>query len=888
MLAYWFLPSFEADEPVYFNAQIRPIINSKCISCHGGVKQSGGFSLLFPEEALRPNESGKPAIVPGKPEESELIRRVKHHDPEHRMPYEKEPLSEQEIDLLTRWIEQGAKWEEHWAHKKLGPVAVPELSSDWIKSDIDRFVLQKLEENRLQPSPQADKATLLRRASLDLTGLPPTEKELQDFLRDQSPRAFEKVVDRLLASPRFGERWAGVWMDLARYADSKGYEEDFYRNIWQYRDWLIKAFNDDKPYDQFILEQLAGDLLPEPTDDQLIATSFHRNSLNNDEGGSDNEEFRVAAVLDRVNTTWNVLQATTMECVQCHSHPYDPIRHEDYYKSYAFFNNTADADLWVDYPNLLTFTKEEDQQRLESIKAWVATHAPAGKQKQQVRNYLDLIRLTEPKIHGHTFDKVKKGGYIIARYIAVEDGGSARAKDIALQQEDHMLIRYKSESNTGKVEVHLDSPTGELLATWQVKKNSDGKNPEIISIPVKPVSGTHHLYFTFSDPEAHDYVCRLEWVVFYKGLPGEKQPGYQQVTTAFHSLLNSTEVIATPVMVELKEGYQRKTRVFDRGNWLVHGKTVDPGVPEAWNDWPRELPRNRLGLARWFASKDNPLTSRVMVNRLWARLFGTGIVETEEDFGSQGFAPTHAGLLDWLALQFMGPNNWSIKKQLRQMVLSATYQQASRVSPELLEKDPRNYLLARGPRFRLAAEQVRDQALAVSGLLSSKMYGKSVMPPQPEGVWRSGWKTSEGEDKYRRALYTYVRRTSPYPLMSNFDGPSREFCLVRRINTNTPLQALNTLNDPAFVEAAQALARRMQQAGTVPEQIRKGYKLAMLRDIGADKLRDLQKLHQQAQQHFIKDPKAAEALTGEQDSSLAALTVVSNAIMNLDEFLTKS
>ncbi|MDQ3536273.1 MAG: DUF1549 domain-containing protein, partial [Bacteroidota bacterium] len=328
-----------------FNTEIRPILNKNCITCHGGVKRSGGFSLLFPEDALEPNESGKAAIVPGHPGKSEMIRRITHTDPEVRMPPEKAPLSEDEINLLTRWIEQGAEWQNHWAFVKPEVVDVPQLSSDWIKNEIDPFVLQKIEQNGFHPSVQADKSSLLRRVSLDLTGLPPTTSDLQLFLEDNSPDAYEKVVDRLLASPHYGERWAAMWMDLARYADSKGYEKDGARNIWPYRDWLIKSFNEDKTFDSFIVEQLAGDLLPDPSDDQLIATAFHRNTMNNDEGGTDDEEFRVAAVIDRVSTTWNALQATTMECVQCHSHPYDPIRHEDFYKSFAFFNNTADADV---------------------------------------------------------------------------------------------------------------------------------------------------------------------------------------------------------------------------------------------------------------------------------------------------------------------------------------------------------------------------------------------------------------------------------------------------------------------------------------------------------------------------------------------------------------
>lgn len=838
-----------------------------------------------------------------------MIRRIKHHDPEVRMPPERDPLPEEEIELLVKWIEQGAAWQDHWAFVKPEAVALPEQSSDWIKNDIDRFILQKLQENELQPAPRADKASLLRRVSLDLTGLPPSPEELEEFLEAQSPQAYEQVVDRLLASPHFGERWAALWMDLARYADSKGYEKDGPRTIWQYRDYLISSFNEDKPYDQFIIEQLAGDLLPEPSDEQMIATAFHRNTMNNDEGGTDDEEFRVVAVLDRVNTTWNALQATTMECVQCHSHPYDPIHHEDYYKSLAFFNNTADADVPGESPNLKTFTNKIDQQHLEEIKSWVATHVPeADEKRKKEAEIVELIRLAEPKIHPHSFDQIQKGTLIDNKYLAVENGGQSRLKGLNLDNKAQMLARFQAGSAAGKVEIRMDSPQGELLGSLQVKKKQGENKYQTVSIPIKPVSGKHDLYFLFKSPGQQGYVGVFEWVLFYEGLPSSDEAGFPEIKKKFLGLLNNPEVIETPVMVELEEGYRRTTHVFERGNWMVHGQEVSPGVPQAWNAMPEGAPNNRLGMARWMVSKENPLTARVMVNRLWAQLFGTGIVETQEDFGSQGFAPSHPQLLDWLALQFMDTHHWSIKKQLKQMVMSATYQQSSKVSPELLEKDPANQLLARGPRVRLNADQIRDQALAVSGLLSDKMYGPSVMPSQPEGLWQvvySGleWKTSEGEDQYRRGLYTYWRRTSPYPSMTTFDSPSREFCVTRRINTNTPLQALITLNDPVYMEAAQALAQRSIDAGDtgnageagisgeaaqVERQIKNAYRLAMAREVDAEKLDELQRLYEEALQHFTAEPAAAEELTGKKDLPLAALTVVANVIMNLDEFITKS
>jgi hypothetical protein len=501
-----------------------------------------------------------------------------------------------------------------------------------------------------------------------------------------------------------------------------------------------------------------------------------------------------------------------------------------------------------------------------------------------------------PKINAHSFDQIVKGLLVgDAKHLSLERGGHARIRNVPLNGKTRMLVSYRADKSTGKVEIRMDSLKGELVADWHIKKSERGGKFETIAIPIKPLSGKHDLYFVFKGPGQKEYVCSIEWILFHEDLPGQDQPGYREAEEKLFSLLNSQEFISTPVMVELADDYQRKTHVFERGNWMMHGKEVKPGVPEAWNAMLEGAPENRLGLAKWLVSKDNPLTARVMVNRLWAQLFGTGIVETIEDFGSQGFAPSHPELLDWLAQQFIHEHKWSLKKQLKQIVMSATYRQSSRATPELLAVDADNRLLARGPRIRLSAEQVRDQALAVSGLLSDKMYGPSVMPEQPEGLWQvvySGleWKTSKGEDKHRRALYTYWRRSSPYPSMIIFDSPSREFCVTRRIDTNTPLQALITLNDPVYIEAAHALAERMAEAAPekVGEQIKAGYRLAMAREIDTAKLHDLQLLYEQALDHFENAPEAAVKMTGKKDIKLATLTVVANAIMNLDEFITKA
>lgn len=891
-LAYWAWDQAAlSSQPVDFNAEIRPILNKKCISCHGGVKRSGEFSLLFRTEALGVNESGKRAIVPGNVSESEMIHRIVHDDPEMRMPPEGDPLSQQEVNLLTQWIEEGAKWEDHWAYVKPEPVTLPETSADWGNNEIDAFVLKRLEQDHLQPSSPASKEVLLRRLSLDLTGLPPTEEELKHFLANTEANAYEQEVDRLLSSSHYGERWAAMWMDLARYADSKGYEADRGRSIWQYRDWLIKAFNEDKPFDTFTIEQLAGDLLPNPTDDQLIATAFHRNTMNNDEGGTDDEEFRVSAVIDRVNTTWDVWQATTMACVQCHSHPYDPIRHEDYYKSYAFFNNTADEDVASESPNLKTFKNEDDRQSLEELKNWVIEHtASADAKLEKAQQFVNLVKVTEPKIHGHSFDQIEKGTLDGYKRLTIEDGGHNRIPGVQLSDKDQLLFRYSADHSNTQVEIRLDSLDGKLLTRWNMQK-TEGFQTVAVAIPA--TSGRHDLYMKFKSPGQQGYLCTIEWIIPYEALPGEKQPAYAQMNQQLFRLINSEEVIETPVMMEKADDYRRKTHIFERGNWMVHGEEVQPGVPQAWNAMPEGAPQNRLGMAKWLVSKDNPLTARVTVNRFWAQLFGTGIVETIEDFGTQGFKPSHPQLLDWLAQQFMYEHAWSLKSLLKQMVMSATYQQSSKATPELLAIDPDNRLLARGPRVRLNAEQVRDQALAVSGLLSDKMYGPSVMPLQPDGIWQvvyngMSWETSEGEDKNRRALYTYWRRTSPYPSMIAFDGPSREFCLTRRINTNTPLQALVTLNDPVYMAAAYGLAQRMQEEGKVEEQLKRGYKLALLKDIDAEKLADLTQLYEDTFQQLEAQPDAVAKVAGEGQLALATLTVVANVILNLDEFITKS
>ncbi|MEM6346747.1 MAG: PSD1 and planctomycete cytochrome C domain-containing protein [Bacteroidota bacterium] len=708
-------------EKINFNTQIRPILNEKCLGCHGGVKQNGGLGLRFRDEALREAESGLAAIIPGDAEVSELIIRIRHSDPELRMPLEQDPLTEEETQLLAQWINEGAEWETHWAFI---PPKVDEAKAS-LASPIDAYIGERLDEEGLSPAKKADKQTLIRRLSLDLIGLPPSPAEIDAFVNNSDPQAYEQLVDRLLASSHFGERWASMWLDLARYADSQGYQKDRFRSMWRYRDWVINAFNADMPFDQFTIEQLAGDLLPNPTPDQMIATAFHRNTMSNDEGGTDDEEFRVTAVIDRVNTTMEVWQGMTIGCVQCHHHPYDPLEHDEFYQVYAFFNTSQDRDLSSDFPRLKDWVSEQEQAE---------------------------------------------------------------------------------------------------ISEWMAKDN-------------------------------------------------------------------------TPIMREQSPAEKRTTRVFERGNWLVHGDTVVPGTPVAIGEFGSQFSQDRLGMAQWLMSPDNPLTSRVIANRIWEQVFGRGIVATLEDFGTQGERPSHPELLDYLALGLQGKHQWRIKSFLKEIVMSASYQQNSNVSPELKERDPYNALLARGPRVRLSAEQIRDQALAVSGLLSRKQLGPSVMPPQPEGTWQVirnvlRWIPSEGEDRYRRGLYTFWRRSSPYPSMLTFDAPSREFCVSRRIRTNTPLQALVTLNDSAYFEAAIGLAERMNREGgaEVESQLALGYELAVCREAESQELSLLLDFYQKALAYYQHSPAEIDNLLPDRKDktvALAALVNVANVILNLDEVITK-
>ncbi|WP_317167499.1 PSD1 and planctomycete cytochrome C domain-containing protein [Arenibacter sp. 6A1] len=880
-----------------FSTDIKPILNKNCIACHGGVKKSGGFSLLFESEALADTESGGPAIIPGNAAKSSFIQLLKEEDPELRMPYQKPKLSEEEIALLTKWVDEGAKWGKHWAYSLPEKVAVPETTQSagisssgtdgFIQNNIDNFILKTLENNDLEPSQPAAQNIIARRLAMDLIGLPADNTLFENFTTGKI--SYENMVDDLLSRDSYGEKWASWWLDQARYADTKGYEKDMGRSMWEYRDWVIKAFNKDMPYDQFTIEQLAGDLLPDPSVDQLIATAFHRNTMNNDEGGTDDEEFRVAAVIDRVNTTFEVWQSTTIGCVQCHSHTYDPFKHKEYYNLMAFFNNTRDEDTTEDEPNL-KFYNPDQKSKVSKIYEWILNN----ENKEVAAAYKNFLTYSEPVYHGHLAKNYTNGNLADTKWIALRDNGSCYINDVYTQGANYIYLKLYSGIDATKVTIRKDNAEGEILAQFTTNKT---QGRVVQKFPFKKTKEKLNLYIEAENNRISPTTptSYISWIAFLPEIKATENPEYSQINEDFMQLVNSSTP-TLPIMVENLDHQKRTTQFFEKGSWLMKTDTVAPSTPQVLNDWKAEWPKNRLGFSQWLVSKENPLTARTLVNRVWHQLFGRGIVASLEDMGSQSDAPSHPELLDWLALRFMNEHQWSIKALVKEIVMSGTYRQRSVNSADLYNKDPENKLYARGPRTRLSAEQIRDQALAVSGLLSEKMYGPSVMPPQPDGIWQTvynggQWIESKGEDKYRRALYTYLKRTSPYPSLITFDANSREVSTVRRTVTNTPLQALVTLNDPVFLETAFNLAKYMAKANNPDKSISTGYSKAVLRAIEKDKMTALKELYHSSLKEFEQRPETIREFIpfeAKATPNIAALTVVANAIMNLDEFLTKS
>ena len=912
LLAFWAACQVgAASRQVDFNTQVRPILNGKCLSCHGGVKANGGLNLMYREAALQGGESGEPAIVPGDPGASALIARVVHDDPELRMPYDQPPLSEDEVDILRRWIAQGAPWDTHWAYVAPDTPTVP--AADWGHHEIDAFIAARWQGTGLRPSPEADRATLIRRLSLDLTGLPPEPAAVRAFVADSRPDAYLRLVDSLLASPHYGERRAARWLDLARYADSKGYEKDPHRDSWPYRDWVIRAFNADMPFDTFTIAQLAGDLLPQPGRDDLIASSFLRQAMTNTEGGTDDEEFRVAGVIDRINTVWTVWQGTTMECVQCHDHPYDPFPQADYYQSFAYFNQSQDNDLFADYP-LLEYWAGDDSLAVDEALRWLATHHPQQPVDTLAPRHVQVRQALRPQYEPRDADD-------FSQVIIYPDGAAANWSNNLQSMSDQpfyllyqavdlagvaaVTYRYASTGGEGSIELRLDRPDGPLIhshlcaPTGYIRSNEGGSGEQwrTVTLDLPPQTGTHDLYLLLRNRTGKIPEGIVVLASFTLQRPRQ---ALSPPVVAWQDSLRQlrARAVRVPYMQARSPHNQRVTRRFERGNWLSPADTILPGVPDVLAPLPAGATPDRLGFAQWLVQPAHPLTARVLVNRLWEEFFGRGLVETSEDLGTQGFAPSHPELLDWLAWSLVHRHRWHLKPFIRELVSSATYRQSSQVDPAQYALDPENRLLARGARYRLPAETIRDQALAVSGLLSREVSGPSVMPPQPEGIWKvvySGakWETSTGPDRYRRALYTYWRRTSPYPSFLAFDAPSREFCVPRRIRTNTPLQALVTLNDPVYTEAAAALARRMmEQDGSPPARLAYGYELALCRAPSDSSRTALATLYADALAHYVADTTAARALTQGDSTAIAlpewaAYTLAANAILNLDAVLTR-
>lgn len=985
-------------EPIDFNTQIRPILNQNCTACHGGVKAASEMSLVYRDVLTKVGKkSGKRIIVPGDPAASELIARISSTDSEYRMPPADHgpALPADKIAVLREWIKQGAPWQDHWAFVPPKPQPLPTLKSfahaTWARSPIDRFVAARLEREKLTPSPEAARTALLRRVSLDLIGLPPSPEEIAAFTNDKTKDAYEKQVDRLLASPRFGERWASLWLDLARYADTKGYEKDDNRTVWKYRDWVVDAFNRNLPYDQFVIEQLAGDLLPGATIDQHIATAFHRQTQVNDEGGTDDEEYRIAAVIDRLATTWQVTNAVTFNCVQCHSHPYDPIKHEEFYRFMAVFNETRDADFNNEFPTLRVpndparndeawrLRREIEALRHEVVAAGAAVARDA---KQWAPLGITAARATpEADLSLHDGGLRAEGTIAMnARYeltlpIPALSAAPVTALRFEVTPDDPEKAQHTPERGfvVTRMEFAVAHPDGSVVPVSVGRFFPDTENfttittkalprPKAKEVPAAPETTVASDASTKTPaaksanpakpepPETRDVTLDFHfaanptisgprWVVAALREPLVVPPGATLRVSLVHGrgitekpapvrrlrvtasveprwtalgtdaeLMRKsarvTEALAElakipgtdlPVMAELPLGReQRQTRVFVRGNFLEKtGAALAPGVPALFPKLPAGQTADRLTVAKWFFQPGQPLTARVAVNRFWEQLFGFGIVATLEDFGSVGERPSHPELLDWLAVHFERDLRWDMKALLREIVTSATYRQDAKIRPELSERDPQNRLLARGPRQRLTAEMVRDQALTASGLLSGKSGGPPVMPPQPAGVWQTvynnkDWVESTGEDRYRRALYTFWKRSAAYPGFLSFDMPARDLCTARRTPTNTPLQALVTLNDVVYQEAGEALAQRVQREmgeRSSPEAwIARAFELVISRAPTAGEMQRLRRLYDDSLVAGV--PPAAMPDT-KISPDTRALSAVASAIINLDAAFTR-
>ncbi len=981
----------EAPETVKFNRDVRPILSGNCFYCHGPDPKHREADLrLDVREGATADLGGYAAIVPGKPDESTLIKRVTSHDADERMPppaSKKPHLTDEQIVILRRWIEQGAEYEGHWAFLPLSKVQPPSVKSEsWAQNAIDRFILARLEQESIGPSQPADPATLIRRVSLDLTGLLPTPEEVEAFAAGRE--SYSALVERLLASSHYGERWGRHWLDQARYADSNGYSIDSERQMWPYRDWVIKALNDDMPFDQFTVEQLAGDLLPNATKSQLVATAFHRNTLINEEGGTDKEQFRHEAVVDRVNTTGAVWLGLTIGCCQCHTHKFDPIQHREYYELFAFFNSGTDinnrgATIPVTRgeifgrpvakpqpaaptPEQLTAWEKDELARLEKLDSeqdaadaqWkpvqyveYGTESNAGFDLLEDNSLLSdgkgsdndtyrvvvktdlkqiaavrLRALTHPSLPRKGPGRAGNGNFVLTDFsVSVGD----KELDFKTAYADHEQPSYPASAA-----IDDDPKTGWAINIGYGQTatlNADHEAVFLLETPVE-IDGSQSLEVKlFHNANADYLVGRFaidviemkpakpvtidEPLLAALRLPREKRSREQSllVNDAFTKAeaagkggrgrrMASPDIADVMVWKELEK--PRETFISLRGDFLRPDKDVGPLVADVLDAVPPKLSgaekRDRLDLAKWLVNSENPLTPRVQMNRVWMHYFGRGLVETEEDFGTQGSPPTHPELLDWLAAEFMR-QKWSLKEMHRLIVMSNTYRQSSNARPDLKDKDARNLLLARQERVRFDAEIVRDAALSASGLLDPTIGGPSVKPPQPEGVYaftqtQKKWAADTGPARYRRGMYTLFFRSAPHPLFTTFDAPDFQTVCTRRGRSNTPLQALTVANDETFLELAQGLAARVRRelpAAGLDPRLKRAYLLTLCRVPSVNELatlhgfydRQLADLKDEAERaKSLLSPELAE---GDDPFGSAALVLVCRAILNTDAFITR-
>ena len=958
-------------DPVQFERDVRPILSTNCFPCHGpdSNKREADLRLDSYESAIELRD-GFGAIDPDNLADSELLRRIFHEDPDEQMPPHEEAkqLSDAQKKILNQWVKAGAKYEKHWAWITPRKPAVPKSSSDNSNlTPIDHFIRRALDDRGLQPTPRASGETLIRRLSLDLTGLPPEPSDVKAFVDDTRPNAYGLLVDRLLASKHYGERMALAWMDVARYADTSGLNADGVRQMWPWRDWVIRAYNQNMPFDEFLRDQLAGDLLPHPTREQFIATGFNRNNVTSDENGAIPEELRVQYAVDRLKTTFNVFQALSVECAQCHDHKYDPISQEEYYGLFAFFNNTSDPGMQTRKGNqapLIPIETDESKAQVDELETQISQHQEKLSQltlgEDEFDLWLNQIIAKLPVLpvasrwqrignfSGGTLRDVFNNEQIpipAGQPDFNERHASFGWKPVSdwRDGEPKRLLMHKASSAYYYRELKVEMPTALTLSlsgldgakVWlndQKVLEKKGEQETVHDVCLALSTGTNHLLvkigsmddgsfnltFGFDQPllsqRIHELLTKNTYTdsdlnrlkEFYRDRVWPESNALRKSIAELRSeqLKIITTGISSMIMQERMD--RRPTFILKRGLYDSpdESQEIEPGTPEFLHALDRDAPRNRLGLAEWMIDKRNPLTARVAVNRYWALLFGRGLVDSEMDFGNQGSNLSHPELLDWLATTFI-ESGWNVKGMIKTIVMSATYQQSSAISEDHKAADPENRWLARGPRFRLQAEFIRDLALANGRLLNKKIGGPSIKPYQPEGLWaevsdggKLYYKHDSGDKLYRRGMYVYWKRAAPHPAFLALDTPVREKCLVIRQNSNTPLQALVLLNELTFVEASRHLAARLILEGgnSFKGRVNLGFQLCISRDALPEEIKVCQEVYTKQLNSFRSQPNRAHSLLSQGESENpagldtvehAVWTVIASLLLNLDETLTR-